>query len=239
MTRARSKAMRKLITLIAACSGLATAAQLQVSLDTSLLIGHPAGPFYVEFQFNDGVGTGDGNNSILVDNFDFGGGGPGLILSTTGGAAGSMDVGVNLTDTGFFNQFFQEFSPGVSLSFNVQFTTAVDLGPQPDEWTFAILDCSQTEIPTTSPANALVSLDISSPPVAHSYAGNPQGVLGCTNGPGIPIPTPRAAIVPEPATFPFAAGTLIWMAISAVISGRRRALRSSRRHREWRAPFRL
>ncbi len=46
-----------------------------VSLDTSSLIGNAAGPFSLDFQFNDGSGTNDGNNTVTLTNFAFGGGG--------------------------------------------------------------------------------------------------------------------------------------------------------------------
>jgi hypothetical protein len=177
----------------------AQGALLHVVLDTTPLIGNPAQPFYIEFQLNDGSGNNDGNNTATIDNFEYGGGGPGLMISNTGGSSGSLDTGVTITDSGFFNQFFQEFSPGNTLSFDVNLTEFVDAGPQPDEFTFAILDCSQTEIPTTSPANALVSVDITSPLTINSFSGNPSGSLACNGSPGIPLSTPAVVVVPEPA----------------------------------------
>lgn len=177
---------------------MARATTLDVTLDTSDLINNPAGPFYVEFQLNDGSGTNDGNNTATITNFLFGSGGPGLTLSTTGGASGSMDSAVTITDNSFFNQFYQVFDPGQTLSFIVSLTNEVDPGPQPDEFTFAILDCSKTEIPTTSPANALLSIDITATPVVQTYRGSPSGVLGCNSATGIPLPAPTVSSAPEP-----------------------------------------
>ena len=54
-----------------------------VNLNTSSLIGNSAGPFYIEFQLNDGSGSipGDGNNTVNISNFDFGIGGGGQRLA--------------------------------------------------------------------------------------------------------------------------------------------------------------
>src|ERR1017187_697775 len=70
-----------------------------VTLDTAPLVGHPAGPFYVEATFTDGSGVGDANNTVTMSNFTFGGGsalgGP-LVF---GGASGSLATGVTITDS--------------------------------------------------------------------------------------------------------------------------------------------
>jgi hypothetical protein len=188
--------------LFAATASLCHGAILYVTLDTSLLVGNAAAPFYLEFQLNDGRGTNDGNNTALVQNFDFGGGAPLGFLSATGGAAGDLFSDfVSITDNSFFNQFFQEFNPGAFLKFDVTLTTLVDPGPQPDQFSVAILDCSQTEIPTTSPANALLSADITSPLTIRTFAGNPNGALGCNAGPGIPIPSATVTVSSEPPSF--------------------------------------
>jgi hypothetical protein len=41
-----------------------SATVFQVNVDTSLLIGQAARPFFLDFQLTDGSGTGDGNTSI-------------------------------------------------------------------------------------------------------------------------------------------------------------------------------
>ncbi len=121
-----------------------------VSLATSPLIGEPSGPFSLDFQLNDGSGTGDGNNSATLTNFTFGAGGmagPGA-PTLIGGAAGDLSTAIMLRDLGFQNEFFQEFTPGDLLCFDVSLTTNVDPGPTPDQFSFAILDGTGAEIPT-------------------------------------------------------------------------------------------
>src|SRR5947209_858134 len=62
-----------------------------VSLNTSPLIGHAAGPFSLAFQFNDGSGAGDSNNTAILSAFQFGAGGSASGLpSLFGGASGSL-----------------------------------------------------------------------------------------------------------------------------------------------------
>src|SRR5207245_11083515 len=79
-----------------------------VSLNTSPLIGHAAGPFSLGFQFNDGIGTGDANNTAVLSAFQFGVGGSAAGVPTLfGGATGSLASGVTLTDSSFFYAFIQ------------------------------------------------------------------------------------------------------------------------------------
>src|SRR5262249_32296227 len=122
----------------------------QVTTDTSALVGNPSGPFFLDFQFIDGSGTGDGNNTVSIGNFDFNGG------NWAGPAA------VSMSDTTFFSDFTQEFTPGSSLSFQVTLSTALDGGGTPDEFSFAILDSYLSEIPTLGLGDALLTVDLSS-----------------------------------------------------------------------------
>ena len=143
-----------------------------VSLDTSPLIGHPATPFSLNFQFNDGQGTGDANNTVSLGNFTFGLGGTAVgVPSLAGGATGSLAQGILLTDSAFFNSFTQEFTPGSQLAFLLQFTNNVDAGLTPDQFSFAVLDNSGFEIPTLNFANALIVIDIdSAAPTVQTFA---------------------------------------------------------------------
>ncbi len=88
-----------------------------ISLDTSGLISHPAGPFSVVVVFNDGEGYGDANNSIAINGINFGTGsalgGPFLF----GGATGSLGTGIAITDSALFSIFSEGFIPGLQLSF--------------------------------------------------------------------------------------------------------------------------
>src|SRR2546427_13289286 len=83
-----------------------------ISMNTSPLIGHAAAPFSLAFQFTDGSGAGDANNSIVLSNFLFGIGGSAVGSPTLfGDATGSLASGITLTDSSFFNAFTQQFTP--------------------------------------------------------------------------------------------------------------------------------
>jgi len=153
-----------LLALMAGMCPLASASIIfNVSLDTSPLIGDPAAPFALEFQFNDGSGLGDGNNTLVLDNFSFGAGGAAVDPpSNVGGVSGSVGTSVSFVDNEFFNQFIQPFTPGDLLTFRVSLSTNVDAGGTPDEFSFAILDSSFTEIPTLGGFDSLLVLDVDS-----------------------------------------------------------------------------
>ena len=187
-----------------------------VTLDTTSLIGDPAGPFSIEFQLNDGSGTNDGNNTALLSDFQFGGGMPVGSATLIGGASGDLGSNIVIADNAFLNEFFQEFAPGTMLSFQVELTTNVDPGPQPDQFSFAILDCTLVEIPTQGPADALVLSDITATPTVQTYAGDPSRASECS---GLPVTIALPRIVSEPATILLLGGVLagLWTA-----RGRRR-----------------
>jgi hypothetical protein len=132
-----------------------------VSMDTSPLINNPAGPFYIDFQLNDGSGIGDGNNTVTINNFLFPGGNPvGSPLPPIGGASGDLSSSVSITDKSFLNEFTQQFNPGSGLSFRVNLTTNVDAGSTPDAFSFAILDNTLAPLPTTGLGDAFLLVDI-------------------------------------------------------------------------------
>jgi hypothetical protein len=149
--------------ILAASTSHATSIGFNVSLQTSPLIGNSAGPFFIDFQLNDGSGTGDANNNVMIDNFVFGGGsavdGP---LLTIGGATGNLSSSVSITDSEFLNEFTQQFDPGSMLNFRVNLTTNVDSGPTPDAFSFSILDSTLTPFPTTGLGDALLLVNINS-----------------------------------------------------------------------------
>jgi hypothetical protein len=174
-----------------------------VSLDTSPLIGEAAGPFSLAFEFTDGSGTGDANNTVILSNFQFGVGGSASGLPTMfGGATGDTASGITLIDNSFFNALVQPFNPGTMLGFSLQASTNVDAGPTPDEFSFSILDSSGAPIPTLGFVPAFLVLDIdSSNPTPQTFSSDPstppQG-----GGGGITMAAPQATIgTPEPGTF--------------------------------------
>jgi hypothetical protein len=174
-----------------------------VSLGTSGLIGHPAGPFYIDFQLNDGSGTGDANNIVTINNFMFDGGNAvGSPLPPIGGASGSLSSSVSITDSGFVNEFTQQFNPGDTISFTVSLTTKVDLGLTHDAFSFSILDSLLSPIPTTNFADAFLFVNINSANLTIAdlgnsiFAGDPTRPP-LAGGDVISIGAPQITSVPE------------------------------------------
>src|ERR1700730_1342942 len=83
-----------------------------VSVNTSSLIGHPAGPFVLAFQLTDGSGAGDANNSVTLTNFQFGSGSASGTPTLIGSASGNALSSIALTDGAFLNAYIQPFTPG-------------------------------------------------------------------------------------------------------------------------------
>jgi len=192
--------------LICTClfSSIAHASVLyDIAMNTIPLIGHSAGPFSVEFQLNDGSGTGDGNNTAILSDFMFNGGAPVGSPTLNGSANGDLTSGVTMTDSSFFNQFIQGFLPGGTLSFQLSLSTNIDSGGTPDEFSFAILDKTGTELPTLAPGffDVFVEIDIASANPAVLTFGTDTSRIPAGGGPAIntaaPVATPA---VPEPGT---------------------------------------
>jgi len=148
--------------LLSTATGHATA--YHVTIDTSAL-SLPAnsvnGPFSLDFQLNSGSTL--NNNSAVISNFTFGGGGaPFGLVNLFGGASGSLASSVTLTDTAAFNEFFQSFSTGGIIGFDLLLSQNVDAGPTPDAFSVAILDNNLFNIPTNSAdlADTLLHADI-------------------------------------------------------------------------------
>jgi hypothetical protein len=141
-------------------------------MNTAPLAGHTAGPFSLEFQLNDGSGTNDGNNTASLSNFLFNGGAAVGSPTLNGGASGNLTSGVTLTDNSFFNQFIQGFTAGSTLSFRLSLSTNVGSGGTPDQFSFAILDKTGTEIPHPS---ALVLRCVR--PDRHQFRGSNSACL--------------------------------------------------------------
>lgn len=177
---------RRLTMLLAAAllSGTASGAGVyNVSVDTTFLIGNLSGPFTMAFQLTDGSGVGDGNNTVTIDNFDFGSGGPDGSPNYVGGASGDTATSIILTDTEFFNEFTQGFTPGNVLSFNVTLTLNPNSNDTPDQFSFAILDGSLA-------GDTLLAADLD--PTNFSIVGFSSDALS--------IPEPTITAIPEPAT---------------------------------------
>jgi hypothetical protein len=145
----------------ALCVGLlgVTAAQAQlfyhVDVNTAALGGSPSAPFALDFQLIDG-GSASANNTAILSNFTFGGGGATGSANLTGGAVGSLGSTVTLSDaSSSFNEFYQTFNHGTSLSFDVSLTRNQESGNL-DGFSFSILDKDLANITTTGPGDSLL-----------------------------------------------------------------------------------
>jgi hypothetical protein len=184
-----------------AAAAIAQAGEITVTLNTSVLIGSPAAPFFIGFQIADGSFTGDGNNAAVVSNIQFGGGTPVLpACSTTGqGALGDLASSITESDLSVFAYCYQGFVPGSTLSFNVSYTNNVDPTGLPDEFVMVILDRNFTPIPTTG-GIALLQIDFNSAnPTVQVFAGDPTQPEAANGGFGIPISAPVVSGTPPSA----------------------------------------
>ena len=147
--------------LVAAAIMLAAHARgdtmFSVSLNTSGL--DKTADYVLDFQFNDGSGTDDGNNTATISNFDFGTGTSDGLASTIGGASGDVNSSVVITDNFFLNDLQQAFKPGDVLSFSVNVTGNVDLGSAPDQFGFTIYDSAWNNL-SLDPTGALITADL-------------------------------------------------------------------------------
>jgi hypothetical protein len=179
--------------MLSASSAAASPFSFSVVVNTTPLVGNPGAPFYLDFQLTDGSGLGNSSNAITISNFDFGAGSAGAAgtISTFGGGSGNLASSVSLTDSAFFNEFFQQFVPGASLTFTVSGSSNVEPGLTPDAFAFSILDSNFFNIPTTGLGDSLVFLNLNKPSIT---AGDIQTAVS-TSPAGI-----SATVVPEPAT---------------------------------------
>jgi PEP-CTERM motif len=187
-----------------------------VTLNTAPLVGHPAGPFYVELTFTDGSGIGDANNTVTLSNFNFGGGsalgGP-LVF---GGASGSLETGVTIVDNSFLSLFSEQFAPGLLLSFSLGLTSNDDAGGTPDGFTFFLLDSSGVPIPTLAPfGDYFIGADLGSTgPVFNVYGSDSSRPLSVGNPVSFAAPTITAvSSVPEPSTIYLLGGALLGVGV--------------------------
>ena len=170
----------------------ATSIAFHVQVTTAPLIGNPAGPFYLDFALTDGSGTLAVPNTVTILDFNFAGGSPVGAPTLTGGASGNLSSSVTLTDnTSFFSEFFQQFTPGTALGFDVIATTNAD-PVSPDAFAFAILDKNLNNLPTTGLGDSLLVANLT-PTITVSRILT----AGTTSPAGVTV-APTA--IPEPAT---------------------------------------
>ena len=181
-----------------------------VTLNTAPLVG--LGPFALAFQFSDGSGTLDGNNAVVLSDFQFGGGtpltSPPPFIYVGTGISGSLDSGeVDMIDNDPVGYFAQQFTPGTTLSFLLQTSTNVDDGGIFDLFTFGIADSSYNYIPTTALDGwdlLSITLNSDTPTVATYGTDYPGSTSIALDAPIV------SSEVPEPAT---------WLPVGLILGG--------------------
>lgn len=173
------------------------------TMDTTPLQSSAAGPFTLDFQFTDGSGAGDGNNTVTLSDFSFGGG---SIDTTPSSSTGGVNVttgpfAISLTDTSFYNDLQFGLTPGSSLGFTLDETANPDAGA-PDTFTFAIFDGSGSEITTTNPNgfDSFIEADLptNTSTTVTTLSPSAPGASVALNAPvrsaGSPTPEPTALV---------------------------------------------
>jgi hypothetical protein len=178
-------------------AGASHAGLYHVTIDTSAL-NLPSisgnGPFSLDFQLNNGSPV--NNNTAVISNFSFGGGGAPFGQSTAiGGASGDLQGTISLVGSSDFNEFFQSFTAGSVVGFDLSLTQKVN-GVAPDAFAIAILDNNLSNIPTTGFGNTLLYgvIDTTSPLTIRQL----NLASGTGDYAGVTI---SAAPVPEPQTY--------------------------------------
>jgi hypothetical protein len=194
MNTINSSSIKTILSLIVICiigSSIAYGNSVRVTLDTSPLIG---GSYSMAFDFIGGSTLGD--NTVIIGNFNFGGGSPSDNPSWIGGASGRLSSSITLADTEFLNSFTEGFAPGTFLAFDLDFTSNYTAGETPDNFAFYILDDAGFPIPTTdalASAFLVVESNPSSPTIQTFPSDSPNFTIAA---PDVTARTP----VPEPAT---------------------------------------
>ncbi|MEO5913171.1 MAG: NF038129 family PEP-CTERM protein [Luteolibacter sp.] len=183
-------------TLAAACALLAASSArasvtYYVNVNTSALVANISAPFSLDFQL-----TGSAGNTATVSNFNFGGGSatPGT-ENTFGGASGSVGSTVVLSDaSNFSNEFFQEFTPGSTLSFTINLDSIIG-NPTPDAFSFSILDGTLSNITTTGLGDSLLMVNINGTSYGTQTMQTGSGT-GAFSGVSLTaVPEPSAALL--------------------------------------------
>jgi len=189
--------MTRVAVLVAATWGLLVsltltsyAGSFHVEISTGDLGQSPANtnsPFYLDFQFNDGGVL--SNNAASITNLSIAGGNATGSPVLLGGAVGNLGSNMIFNNSSSFQELYQSFSPGATISFNVFLTQNLD-GITPDSFFVSILDKDLFNIPTSGLGNSLLQIDINS-------SGLPTVNLGAGTGLYAGM-TASAVAVPEP-----------------------------------------
>lgn len=177
------------ITVLVFATNVANAdAIYDVRVDTSSLTSPTVANFNL---FSNGAVSG---NTATITNITFGGGSagtgcPATFQSCTVGATGDLSTSIVLNDSAGFSQFFENFSPGSTLSFVLDLTTnAPPIDPTlfPDAFGFTLFDSNGNLLPGADSTGDYLAISIDS--------ANPTIV---SQVPGVTL---SSAAVPEPDT---------------------------------------
>lgn len=172
-----------------------------IDIDTSVLnlpVNSGNAPFSLDFQLNSGDTL--NNNTAFITNFTFAGGGaPFGSANTINGASGGLPGSITLSDSGAFNEFYQSFTSGSTIGFDVSLTQNLDAGATPDGFAISILDGSLFNIPTSGFGDSLFFTSI-----------NTTGPLAVTLGSG----TGTYSGVNITASVPDAGSTLVFLGLA-------------------------
>lgn len=169
-----------------------------VDLNTAALAGAPNGPFFLDFQLNEGSDLSE-MTTVSISGFTFTGGSPTGSANITGSASGDIGSTVTLTasdPSSDYTELFQGFTAGTTdVNFNVtlpqQFT-----GLTPAQLNVAILD-SETNNPQID-TNAPDTVSLVTAPILSSYSLSNIGAYSSTDNPaGV---TATVTAVPEPSS---------------------------------------
>jgi len=130
-----------------------------VNLNVASLIGNGNGPFSLDLQLAAGSQT--VTNTVTITNFQLNGGSfTGSQTIVAGGVTGSFtSTPLVLTNSSLDNEVYQTFSANVTnISFNVDETVHTD-SPTADDFNVAILDNTDSNIPTTDPNSDDIAAD--------------------------------------------------------------------------------
>ena len=130
-----------------------------VTMNTSQLADHPAEPFSLQVVLTDASGSGDANSSVTITNINLGNNGnadgdPRL----EGDASGDMSTAIVLGDATSESDFWEPFTPGDQLSFDVLVSLSLDPSDGSDDLVIAIVDAQGQRIPTLDPMEENVLL---------------------------------------------------------------------------------
>jgi len=183
---------RAVLGMLLLCCSAHAASTFHISVNTTPLIGNSSGPFSIDFQLNNGTAAGLGNNTATISNFNYFGGSAVGSASLFGGAQGDLASGVLLNNSSAFQEFFQEFTLGTRLAFDVSLTSNVD-GVTPDAFVFTLLDSNLFNITTTGLGDSLVLVNLdSSLLTVQSFNGT--GAYGAVTT-SVPEPPPYVSLL--------------------------------------------